>query len=160
MGFYLKQYFNYNALIIKVTRLICRKTKDKAGDVENSSEKDFIPLKGVISIPSSSSYIEKGQGDGLHNCLTESPSKKSKLDEVAASPKIVYVSATGQIEFFKKSTKKLQTETKWSRPCKLEFAYSGSSKEDLLLYLIIYEGNTKCRRNLLKEFEAEESTNE
>lgn len=68
-----------------------------------------------------------------------------------------YITSEGAIEFHKPSTKKLQIETKWRRPCKLSVAYSSiNCNNDYCIYLIIYEGNIKCRRNLLKEFEGGE----
>ncbi|KAF5304568.1 hypothetical protein FQA39_LY09619 [Lamprigera yunnana] len=103
--------------------------------------------------------VEQGQGDGSHNCeSSESPRKKCKInsgreDGAAVVPKIKYIVSEGHIEFHRKSTKKLQSETKWSRPCKLEIAYSATDMEDCVIYMLIYQANMKCRRNLLKEFE-------
>lgn len=125
------------------------------------------------TIPSagcSVSKVEKGQGDGIHNCENfVSPVKKSRLDSgdtSIGSPKtdrateedlpIKYMSCEGSIEFRRLSSKKLQTETKWARPCKLHIAYTCNSFDDCTIHLIIYEGNIKCRRNLLKEFELTE----
>lgn len=71
-----------------------------------------------------------------------------------------YITSEGAIEFHKPSSKKLQAETKWRRPCKLSVAYSSiNCNNDYCIYLIIYEGNIKCRRNLMKDFEAEEPEN-
>ncbi|KAJ8949710.1 hypothetical protein NQ318_013579 [Aromia moschata] len=118
---------------------------------------------------------ERGQGDGLHNLpdLPLSPAKRFKpsggdfsdidLETVEGEsdgpPKVKYVMAEGAVEFHRPSIKKLQTETKWKRPCKLSIAYSSTNCNDCTIYLIIYEGNVKCRRNLMKEFEAEEPEN-
>ncbi|CAH1973439.1 unnamed protein product [Acanthoscelides obtectus] len=118
---------------------------------------------------------EKGQGDGIHNLLDveTSPVKKFKAsngDPVVSNlelvesecdlvmPQVKYVLMDGAIEFHKPSSKKLQSETKWKRPSKLSVAYSKTNCE-YTIYLIIYEGNVKCRRNLLKEFEEEEPEN-
>lgn len=124
--------------------------------------KDVMVTNEDLSLPSSSHFIEKGQGDGLHNCpvLSESPIKKCRLnaENNVTSLTIQCISATGHVVFHRKSMKKLQNESKWLRPCKLEFAYSGTNKKDFVLYLIIYQGNTTCRRNLLKEFEASETS--
>lgn len=98
-------------------------------------------------------FIEQGQGDGLHNC--SSPLKKSRIEN-ENSP-IKYLIADGHLEFTGSSTKKMQQETRWSRPCKLQIAYTQTSFDDCTIYLMIYEGNLKCRRNLLKEFEASTS---
>nr|XP_023030178.1 uncharacterized protein LOC111518069 [Leptinotarsa decemlineata] len=75
------------------------------------------------------------------------------------SQKLKYIVSEGSVEFHKPSLKKLQAETKWRRPCKLSIAYSSTNCTDYTIYLIIYEGNNKCRRNLMKEFEAEEQEN-
>ncbi|KAG5873210.1 hypothetical protein JTB14_019518 [Gonioctena quinquepunctata] len=122
---------------------------------------------------------EQGQGDGFHRdeCPT-SPAKKMKTsalgdfadadsetvegeyDSVSTTTqKLKYAVSEGAIEFHKPSLKKLQVETKWRRPCKLSVAYAATNCTDYTMYLIIYEGNNKCRRNLMREFEAEEQEN-
>lgn len=103
-----------------------------------------------------------------------SPMKRVKLNndakagtEVKSADKIIeivegnkgvvrYVTLEGHMEFRRRSTKKFQRETKWQRPCKLHIAYSCPKVSESTIYLIIYEGNMRCRRNLLKEFEAAE----
>lgn len=115
---------------------------------------------------------EIGQGDGPHNNeISFSPAKKLRLsgdnqtdelnnsidfveDEPDDSEQIKYILAEGSVEFHRPSIKKLQTETKWKRPCKLSVAYTSTTSQDCTIYLIIYEGNVKCRKNLLKDFEA------
>lgn len=115
---------------------------------------------------------DQGQGDGFHNPidLPVSPAKRFKPaegdflendvetveGESDATPRVKYMTAEGSIEFHRPSIKKLQAETKWKRPCKLSVAYSSVNCHDCTIYLIIYEGNVKCRRNLMKDFEAEE----
>jgi hypothetical protein len=133
------------------------------------------PDKGLVTPPKqtqpSTSMIEMGQGDGAHNCsLLMSPPKKMKLTAETETTEIVegesevsplkYVTAEGSVEFHRPSIKKLQNETKWKRPVKLHIGYTTSSFKDCMIYLIIYEGNLKCRRNLYKEFcESNSSTN-
>lgn len=90
----------------------------------------------------------------MHNCLA-SPVKKSRVETEDVPMK--YLIAEGFIEFRRKSSKKLQPETKWSRPCKLQVAYTQTSFEDCTMHLIIYEGNMKCRRNLMKDFDSSEN---
>ncbi|XP_018330539.1 uncharacterized protein LOC108740648 [Agrilus planipennis] len=105
---------------------------------------------------------EKGQGDGFHveqSHYHHSPPKRLRMeqgqgDAEASVASIKYLSTNGYVEFHKKSSKKLQTETKWKRPCKLEIAYSIDPVEKYIIHLVIYEGNMKCRKNLLKDFEA------
>lgn len=71
---------------------------------------------------------------------------------------VKYLTAEGNIEFHRPSLKKLQRETIWQRPCKIHLAYDmGKDIKDSSLRT--YEGNVKCRRNLLKDFEAEEPEN-
>ncbi|KAK9872172.1 hypothetical protein WA026_016225, partial [Henosepilachna vigintioctopunctata] len=70
---------------------------------------------------------------------------------------VKYMVSEGYVEFCKPSMKKLQSECKWKRPCKLSIAYSSTTNQDCTIYLIIYEGNVRCRRNLLKEFDKAES---
>lgn len=131
--------------------------------------------RGYQSASSSNCLLtDQGQGDGYHNAPTLpleathlSPPKKFKrnlhesvdLDvvegESEVSHHVKYVVCEGEVEFRKPSLKKLQAETKWRRPCKLNVAYT-AAECDYTVYLIIYEGNVKCRRNLLKDFEAEE----
>lgn len=125
------------------------------------ANKSKTPPTLILSHPSSSQFVEKGQGDGLHNCdLSSSPAKKSRLDtESVEGVCISNISMEGSLEFRKKSNKKLQKETKWSRPCKLAFAYTGTNLNDFTLHLIIYEGNSKCRKNLLKDFEGAKPDN-
>ncbi|VEN58391.1 unnamed protein product [Callosobruchus maculatus] len=132
--------------------------------------------------PSTSSLLqlkdnnkEKSQADDIHNLLDMEMSpvkrfKASNVDMVVSNlelvesecdtviPQIKYALMEGAIEFHKPSSKKLQSETKWKRPCKLSIAYSVTNC-DYTIYLIIYEGNVKCRRNLMKDFEAEEPEN-
>lgn len=105
--------------------------------------------------------LEIGQGDGLHNCPPlMSPRKKMKIEseeqdetvEGEEESQLKYITAEGNVEFHKPSLKKLQNETKWRRPVKLHLGYTKSSFKDCTIYLIIYEGNLKCRRNLYKEF--------
>ncbi|KAL3267112.1 hypothetical protein HHI36_011252 [Cryptolaemus montrouzieri] len=129
------------------------------------------------SQPSTSAPIqEKNQGDGKHNrseiC---SPAKRLRLchgggdNELLIDTDILeserdpidvkYMVTEGYVEFRKPSLKKLQTESKWKRPCKLSIAYSSTTNQDCTIYLIIYEGNVKCRRNLLKEFDEAELSN-
>lgn len=101
--------------------------------------------------------VEQGQGDGLHNnCLESSPVKKSRTQNEERLP-VKYVVADGFLEFKGKVSKKLQRETRWSRPCKLQIAYTQSGLEDCTMLLIIYEGNMKCRRNLMKDFDVNTS---
>lgn len=111
----------------------------------------------TVPISACSSH-EEGQGDGPHNCPVQgSPTKKIRLDLgdcVIGSPKIKYIRTEGFVKFRKRSDKKLQRETKWSRPCKLEIAYSGTKSSNFTVHLVIYQGNMKCRRNLLKDFDA------
>ncbi|KAJ8984607.1 hypothetical protein NQ317_006069 [Molorchus minor] len=117
---------------------------------------------------------ESDQGNGCHNPpdLPVSPGRgSSRLGVISWTiwrllnasegcvPKIKNVTAEGAVEFHRPSMKKLQTETKWRRPCKLGIAYSSTNCNDCTIYLIIYEGNVKCRRNLMKDFEAEEPEN-
>lgn len=74
--------------------------------------------------------------------------------------RVKFLTAEGHVEFHRPSSKKLQPETKWQRPCKLHIAYDCTKDiKDSSFYLIIYEGNVKCRRNLMKDFEAEEPEN-
>lgn len=135
------------------------------------------PPKETQQPSTSCSLTEKGgHGDGFHNnhhdTAPESPSTAKRFkssdgndhsesietieEENDCQLQVKYVTVDGDIEFHKPSTKKFQTETKWRRPCKLSIAYTGASIEDCTIHLIIYEGNLKCRRNLLKDFEAQE----
>ncbi|CAG9832212.1 unnamed protein product [Diabrotica balteata] len=115
---------------------------------------------------------EQGQGDGPHNNteIPSSPRKKLKTpyevslesietlenecDSTESGQKLKYVLCQGDIEFHRPSQKKYQSETKWRRPCKLSVAYTSLGSNQYTIYLIIYEGNVKCRRNLMKEFDA------
>lgn len=140
-----------------------KKSSDPSTSSTNLREREKCPSR------------EQGQGDGFHNPadLPVSPAKRFKPavgdfvendvetveGESDATPKIKYMMAEGSVEFHRPSIKKLQTETKWKRPCKLSVAYSSANCHDCTIYLIIYEGNVKCRRNLMKDFEAEEPEN-
>ncbi|CAG9864684.1 unnamed protein product [Phyllotreta striolata] len=84
---------------------------------------------------------------------------ESESDCTESVHKLKYVKSEGHVEFHKPSLKKYQAETKWQRPCKLSVAYLSDNPDDYMIYLIIYEGNLKCKRNLLKDFEAEECEN-
>lgn len=72
---------------------------------------------------------------------------------------VKYITCDGSVEFHKPSSKKLQAETKWKRPCKLSVGYTSTNKQDYTIHLIIYEGNVKCRRNLMKDFSSEDEEN-
>ncbi|XP_050299346.1 uncharacterized protein LOC126738182 isoform X2 [Anthonomus grandis grandis] len=103
----------------------------------------------------------------------ESPRKRQKLtpthfdtsdidilesENCIADQMVKYLTAEGNVEFHRPSLKKLQRETKWRRPSKLHIAYNGGKDvKDTSFYLIIYEGNVKCRKNLISAFEAEEA---
>ncbi|XP_019757054.1 uncharacterized protein LOC109535576 isoform X4 [Dendroctonus ponderosae] len=105
----------------------------------------------------------------------ESPRKRQKLSSTqldtsdidilepesdSSDVKVQYLTAEGHVEFHRPSSKKIMKETKWQRPCKIYIAYdSGKDVKDSNFYLIIYEGNVKCRRNLMKSFDAEEPDN-
>ncbi|XP_050299345.1 uncharacterized protein LOC126738182 isoform X1 [Anthonomus grandis grandis] len=105
--------------------------------------------------------------------LSESPRKRQKLtpthfdtsdidilesENCIADQMVKYLTAEGNVEFHRPSLKKLQRETKWRRPSKLHIAYNGGKDvKDTSFYLIIYEGNVKCRKNLISAFEAEEA---
>nr|XP_022903187.1 uncharacterized protein LOC111415659 [Onthophagus taurus] len=152
--------------IVDVSKKQKSLTLNDSSSLVNSDEK--TPPKTDAG---SSHIFEQGQGDGLHNCeLPVSPIKKFKksnsVEEVVkiededdminceeCAP-IRFVQADGFIEFRKKSAKKLQRETKWKRPCKLEIAYSVVGDKDFTIHLIIYSNEMKCKRNLLKDFES------
>lgn len=155
--------------VIKLTKIPKRLSPNLVRS-SNESDHSKTPPK-----PSTSSVAENGQGDGLHVNNLMSPVKKFKpnpklgdfLENSPESdiiegetegrlPQIKNVIAEGYVQFHKPSLKKLQSETKWKRPCKLNIAYTSSNSKDNTIYLIIYEGNVKCRRNLLKEFESTE----
>lgn len=105
-------------------------------------------------------------------CPLMSPVKKIKLshneddqnqetleDETVTEPlQLKYLTAEGHVEFHRQSQKKYQKETKWQRPVKLHLGYTYNSIKDCTIYLVIYEGNLTCRRNLLKEFEKSDAT--
>lgn len=124
------------------------------------------PLKQTQ--PSTSMTTEIGQGDGLHNnCSSVSPPKRLKLasehseiqelDGELNPETLKYLTGEGYVEFRRPSIKKLQPENRWRRPAKLHIGYTVSSFKNYTIYLIIYESNLKCRRNLLQEFcESEE----
>uniref|UniRef100_A0A1Y1M9J8 Uncharacterized protein n=1 Tax=Photinus pyralis TaxID=7054 RepID=A0A1Y1M9J8_PHOPY len=145
--------FVANILLIKMTHYSEAKQRNPINfspcDSESNSPKlTFSPVTHLI---------EKGQGDGPHNNCPESPRKKFKADngdQITDKPELKYISSNGHIEFHRRSSKKLQAETKWNRPCKLEVAYSATNFEDCVIYMMIYQGNLKCRRNLMKDFDA------
>lgn len=156
--------------VIKLPRnkqqLVPKRTQLETNNKECTPPNCTIPSAAGCS--DTNNEVEKGQGDGLHNCEPfVSPVKKSRLDSgdssVVATPKtnttsdedlpVKYLTCEGSIEFRRISSKKLQSETKWTRPCKLHIAYTCNSFDDCTLHLVIYEGNMKCRRNLLKEFD-------
>ncbi|XP_065158774.1 uncharacterized protein [Atheta coriaria] len=122
-----------------------------------SAQQEKTPPNATIA--TSSRKREKGQGDGLHNCPSESPAKRSRLTGDVIEPKIsaplytANISSTGYLEFRGKSGKKYQKETKWQRPCTFQVAYS-KTPTGYLVHLIIYKGNMRCRRNLLNDFNA------
>lgn len=130
--------------------------------MSTTEDSEITPPNLYFSPPQKREFEEQGQGDGPHNNLDapESPVKKCKLDlgqgdgASITPPQLKYIRFEGSLEFRTKSTKKLQAETKWNRPCKLEVAYSATNITDCTIYMIIYHGNTKCRRNLLKDFES------
>ncbi|XP_045479414.1 uncharacterized protein LOC123684272 isoform X1 [Harmonia axyridis] len=131
------------------------------------------PTKSV-SQPSTSSAVKQEERRGVKKRLEGcSPAKRLKkngggdelgesssgteLVECESEPlRVKYMVSEGHVEFRKPSMKKLQTECRWRRPCKLSVAYSSTSNQDCSIYLIIYEGNVKCRRNLMKEFDEAE----
>ncbi|KAF5305937.1 hypothetical protein FQR65_LT07548 [Abscondita terminalis] len=112
-----------------------------------TNEEEVTPPNLTFSPVFQTRIVEKGQGDGPHNCeASESPRKKCKMDLAQGDgaepmPTIKYIISEGHIQFRRKSSKKLQTETKWNRPCKLEVAYSATNFEDCVIYMIIYQGH-------------------
>lgn len=142
-----KQFFSNKTLF----PLICPRTS-KVPD-----HCDHTPPNATSS--GDTKLLERGQGDGLHNNCVElslSPVKKLRMQNEQRLP-VKYVVADGFLEFKGKVCKKLQRETRWSRPCKLQIAYTQSGLEDCTMLLIIYEGNMKCRRNLMKDFDVNTS---
>lgn len=106
--------------------------------------------------------VEKGQGDGVHNCesssalsekVTAGDGYKVITETVACAP-IKFLRAEGHVEFRRPSSKKYVRETKWKRPCKLEIAYSMTNLQDSTIHLIIYSCDMPCKRNLMKQFES------
>ncbi|XP_066147015.1 uncharacterized protein [Euwallacea fornicatus] len=103
--------------------------------------------------------------------LPESPNKRQKVTQFdvtdpdvleseneIANSRVKYLTAEGYVEFHRPSLKKLQKETKWQRSCKIHIAYDCIRDiKDSSFYLIIYEGNSKCRRKLFADFEDPES---
>lgn len=124
---------------------------------------------------SSSKSSSVGSPSPPKNTNLESPRKRQKLSSANLNTsdidilepesdnsdvKVQYLTAEGHVEFHRPSSKKIMKETKWQRPCKIHIAYdSGRDVKDTNFYLIIYEGNVKCRRNLMNTFEAEEPEN-
>ncbi|XP_060531914.1 uncharacterized protein LOC132705378 [Cylas formicarius] len=123
--------------------------------------------------PGASGSVKKNQEKRdveNHRPVVDSAMKKLKFSHnVDASTEVLemendvpevnvkYLTTEGYVEFRRPSIKKLQAETKWKRPAKLHIAYSyNKDVKDSTIYLIIYEGNMKCRRNLLKDFESGE----
>ncbi|KAH1019404.1 hypothetical protein HUJ04_009229 [Dendroctonus ponderosae] len=134
-------------------------------------------LIGKLNFDSNGSSKSKSVGSPsppMNNSL-ESPRKRQKLSSTrldtsdidilepesdSSDVKVQYLTAEGHVEFHRPSSKKIMKETKWQRPCKIHIAYdSGKDVKDSNFYLIIYEGNVKCRRSLIKSFDAEEPDN-
>lgn len=139
--------------VIKFTSEAKRRNSSNFSPCDSASNSPKLTFSPVTHL------IEKGQGDGPHNNCPDSPRKKIKLDtdqgdSIVEKPVLKYISSEGHLEFHRRSSKKLQPETKWNRSCKLEVAYSATNFEDCVIYMMIYQGNMKCRRNLLKDFEA------
>lgn len=130
--------------------------------IPNQRTQTKTPTKSPV--PSTSSDKDRGRGDGPHADSPPSPAKRLKRGdgdcletvegETEAPPRLRYAALEGCVEFRRPSLKKLQPETRWRRPCKLGVAYTTTGRHDPTVHLVIYEGNVKCRRNLLREFEA------
>ncbi|CAH0560386.1 unnamed protein product [Brassicogethes aeneus] len=118
------------------------------------------------TLPSTSSTPNKSstriRSDSVHSpakrfkpTKLEFDSESESIEPECESLTVKFMLCEGSVEFHRPSIKKLQTETKWKRPCKLSIGYTLRNKQDYTIHLIIYEGNVKCRRNLLKDFSAE-----
>lgn len=150
---------------ISASPLIHQSIEAGQGDgLHNNISKSLKTLDASIPITNEGSTMAMIEGSNMQG----SPMKRAKLendaelavDQTSDSEKnkglMRYVTLEGHIEFRRRSMKKFQRETKWQRPCKLHIAYSCPKVSESTIYLIIYEGNMRCRRNLLKEFEAAE----
>ncbi|XP_017772524.1 PREDICTED: uncharacterized protein LOC108559688 [Nicrophorus vespilloides] len=142
-----------------VVKYIPRESKNTVTETIDNEEKT-PPNKALLS-PGGSRKREKGQGDGLHNC-SDTPTKRTRLNDTedddpsVPDVQITNITSDGYIEFYRKSSKKFQNETKWSRPCKFQVAFS-QVPSGYLIHLMIYQGTVKCKRNLLKQFDSVES---
>jgi len=147
------------------TNFIPRKTRKRLSPVLKNQ--DVTPPSGA-GVSKKTTHKHEGDSD------EETPPKRTKLsfepDRVVTVQsnslienedktdvvEIKNISAEGHVEFHRKSSKKYQRETKWLRPCKLQIKFS-KSLTGYTIHMMIYEGNMRCRRNLLKEFDAADS---
>ncbi|CAH4001627.1 unnamed protein product [Pieris brassicae] len=96
------------------------------------------------------SNLECGQGDCLPS--TSSDSNRSHENLNAQLPKLA-VECNGYVEFMRTRNNRADS-AKWERKCKLQICYSEDPLNvgDFIVWTIYYSDESKCRRNLLAEF--------
>ncbi|CAF4762102.1 unnamed protein product [Pieris macdunnoughi] len=96
------------------------------------------------------SNLECGQGDCLPS--TSSDSNRSHENLNAQLPKLA-VECNGYVEFMRTRNNRADS-AKWERKCKLQICYSEDPLNvgDFIVWMIYYSDESKCRRNLLAEF--------
>ncbi|XP_066245140.1 uncharacterized protein [Euwallacea similis] len=142
----------------------------------------FTPIKQLHSSTSAKSHTSqfnldksrtKNEGS-LSSCprnLSVSPRKHQRItqlditdtdvlqsdDNKEADSRVRYLKTEGYVAFHQPNLDKLEREAKWQKSCKIHIAYDFINDiNDSSFYLIIYEENNNCRRNLFKDFVEQE----
>lgn len=107
-------------------------------------------VKHIVHEQITPSNIECGQGDCLPS--TSSDSHKSHENLYAQLPKLA-VECNGYVEFTRSRNNRADY-AKWERKFKLQICYSEDPLNDgeYIIWTIGYSDESKCRRNLLSEF--------
>ncbi|KAJ9593242.1 hypothetical protein L9F63_015188 [Diploptera punctata] len=137
--------------------------KDKETDCIQSWETQFTtPVNCDISKEFKKVVLEEGQGDCLLKTVVHTFTEANKFLEARGS---IEFQRCKQSKVMPKNMKLLSDTMKWSRVCKLQLAYSTSGSgflnndcgdgldNNFKIWLVVYQDNTRCRRNLLDAFD-------
>lgn len=125
---------------------------DQNTEINNKGDgvTDKTKRKNILVTPPNK---ELGQGD-CHPSTSESMSDISHTHLNAQLPRKA-VECNGYVEFTRTRNSRSVDSMKWERKCKVQISYSEDPLNvgEYIIWAIHYSDESKCRRNLLAEFE-------
>ncbi|XP_069680509.1 uncharacterized protein [Periplaneta americana] len=130
--------------------------------VESWESRFTTPMNCEIPTASENyNKFEEGQGDCFPKASISTSAKANRFLEARGSIQFL---RTKQPKMAPKNMKLLSDTMKWGRHFKLQIAYTGPNTgfhqdrgdgftEDFKIWLLVYQDNTSCRRNLSNDFD-------